>query len=227
MSGKRFVISDIHGCFQTFRYLLEKIIKPTEEDLVFLLGDYINKGPASKDILDYLIGLKEMKNVKLLRGNHEQVLLDVVDDKTSVFELYEKGGMHTMKSFGIAHPKDLDNEYLEFLRELSHYFELEDCWLVHAGFNLEISNPLQDVNAMLNIRQMPYQPSFLKNKKIIHGHIPVPLNKVVNYVKYNHWNIYLDSGCVYPKRPGMGFLSALELNSMSLTCKECIDPVTD
>jgi len=227
MSAKRFVISDIHGCFQTFRHLLEKIIKPTEEDQVYLLGDYINKGPGSKDVLDYLIALKEEKNVKLLRGNHEQVLLNIIDDKISNFDLYEKGGIHTMQSFGINHPKELPKKYQNFLRDLPYFYELDDCWLVHAGFNLEILNPLQDTHAMLNIRHMPYNPSFLKGKKVIHGHIPIPLSKIVDCVKYNYWNIYLDSGCVYTKRPGMGFLSALELNSMHLTCKECIDPVND
>lgn len=224
--GKRYVITDIHGCFLTFCNLLENIIRPNENDQVYLLGDYINKGPGSKEMVDYLLNLSNRQNFHFLRGNHEQVLLDVIDHKASVFDLYEKGGMHTMHSFGVDHPAELPEKYIDFFRRLPFYFQLEDFWLVHAGFNLTVENPLSDQQAMLNIRKMPYSPNFLQGRQIIHGHIPLGLNTVAKNVNSQNWNIHLDSGCVYPHRSGMGFLSALELNSMHFTCKECLDPVT-
>lgn len=225
--AKKFVITDIHGCLNTFRHLLEVILRPTDDDQVYLLGDYINKGPQSKETIHYLLALSEKQNFHLLRGNHEQVLLDVIDGKVSVFELYEKGGMHTMQSFNIDHPKELPDSYVNFFRKLPFYFELPDFWLVHAGFNMEITSPLADTDAMLNIRQMSYNTQFLQQKKIIHGHIPLKLTTIIKNLNRDNWDIHLDSGCVYPHRPGMGFLSALELNSMHFTCKECIDPVTN
>ncbi|MFW5761802.1 MAG: metallophosphoesterase family protein [Cyclobacteriaceae bacterium] len=222
---KRFVITDIHGCFQTFRHLLEVILQPANNDHVYLLGDYINKGPQSKETIDYLITLNQNKNFHMLRGNHEQVLLDVIDHKTSVFEFYEKGGMPTMQSFGIQCPAELPERYILFFRNLPFYFELPDFWLVHAGLNMHISAPLSDTYAMLNIRNMFFNADFLQNKRVIHGHIPLRLNTIMKNVNNDNWNIYLDSGCVYPNRAGMGFLSALELNTLRFTCKECIDQV--
>jgi serine/threonine protein phosphatase 1 len=226
MMGKRFVITDIHGCFHTLRHLLEVILRPASNDHVYLLGDYINKGPHSKETVEYLIKIGQQPNIHLLRGNHEQVLLDVIDHKASVFDLYDKGGMHTMQSFGLQHPAELPEKYTDFFRQLPYYFELQDFWLVHAGFNFDISNPLQDLNAMLTIRQMTYNERFLQKKRIIHGHIPLKLKTVMKNINSTNWNLHLDSGCVYPHRNGMGFLSALELNSMHFTCKECLDCVS-
>ena len=75
--GKRYVISDIHGCYNTFKRLVEEVIGLTKSDWLFLLGDYIDRGPSSKDVLDYILDLKESGySLFPLRGNHEDDLLD-------------------------------------------------------------------------------------------------------------------------------------------------------
>jgi serine/threonine protein phosphatase 1 len=56
--ASQYVISDIHGCYFTLTKLLNKI-GPSEEDEIYFLGDYIDRGPASKEVIDYLIDLKE------------------------------------------------------------------------------------------------------------------------------------------------------------------------
>ncbi|CAM9973274.1 unnamed protein product, partial [Chrysoparadoxa australica] len=72
-TGSRWVIGDIHGCFQTYQALLNKI-NLQKEDQLFLLGDYINKGPQSLEVIEVIMSSK--KNVFPLLGNHDKKLLE-------------------------------------------------------------------------------------------------------------------------------------------------------
>src|SRR5688500_13625324 len=75
--GRRWVISDIHGCLTTLKTLVEQRISLTKADQLFLLGDYIDRGKHSAGVLDYLMGLvSEGYQIYPLLGNHEQMLLD-------------------------------------------------------------------------------------------------------------------------------------------------------
>ena len=74
--GRRWAIPDIHGCAKTFAALIEQL-KPKPEDQIFLLGDYINRGPDSVGVIDFLLKMREEGfHVYTLRGNHEDMLLD-------------------------------------------------------------------------------------------------------------------------------------------------------
>lgn len=224
---KRFVIADIHGCYKTFRYLLEEILQPGRDDQLYLLGDYINKGPSSKKTLDYIIRLKEyLPETALLMGNHEQYLLNAQANPASFHLFIEKGGGQTLKDFGVDSPGKISESYFAFIRTLEYYRKFDDIILVHAGLNFKATDPYLDRDAMLNIRSMgPPTPEF-QSYTIIHGHVPVPLKRVLEQENRQACrDIFLDAGCVYPSRPGMGFLVALELNSWAFFVKECIDEV--
>ena len=227
MKPKRYVLTDIHGCFKTFRYMLEEILQPQKQDHIFLLGDYINKGPLSREVIDFIIDLKSRGfRVHTLRGNHEQVLLNAIENGDT-FDFYDKGGMFTLKSFGIKSVNDFSEEYLHFFHNLDYYFELEDYLLVHAGFNFNSSRTFADKEAMLNDREMKVHPSDSRGRRVIHGHIPTTLKQVCEgFYQKENLNIHLDTGCVYPYRKGMGFLSAIELNEYRLFVKECLDNIT-
>ena len=68
----RWIIPDIHGCARTVKVLLENMLKVTRDDELFFLGDYIDRGPASKEVLDYLMDLQERGwKIHCLKGNHE------------------------------------------------------------------------------------------------------------------------------------------------------------
>ena len=73
---KTWVIPDVHGCSKTLRYVVEEMIRLQKEDILFLLGDLIDRGPDSKGVIDYIMGLEARGyNVTTLRGNHEDYLL--------------------------------------------------------------------------------------------------------------------------------------------------------
>jgi serine/threonine protein phosphatase 1 len=96
----RYVIPDIHGCIHTIQYAIEKIIRPVKTDELYFTGDFINKGPDSKAVLDYIFHLREKGfYIRSVRGNHEQMLLDAIEDKSLSEDFKLKGGINTLESF--------------------------------------------------------------------------------------------------------------------------------
>jgi serine/threonine protein phosphatase 1 len=76
-----YIIPDIHGCIKTLTYLFEEKLKISIGDRVFMLGDYIDRGPDSPGVVEYIIRLIESGyNINCLKGNHEQLLLDSIGD---------------------------------------------------------------------------------------------------------------------------------------------------
>jgi Calcineurin-like phosphoesterase. len=138
----RWIIPDIHGCAKTLKSLVESFLKITKEDDLYFLGDYIDRGPNSKDVIDYIMGLQEQGyRIHCLKGNHEDYCIKAweADQKTHLFKpdiqrSWEKvGATETYKSFGGKRPRDIPEKYIEWMRKLDYYFELENFILVHAG----------------------------------------------------------------------------------------------
>lgn len=116
---------------------------------------------------------------------------------------------------------DLRKEEIErfsaFLRSLPLYYETGEHLLVHAGFDFAAQNIFCDPAAMLNIRQFNYNGEKAGGKKVLHGHLPVPLGDIIKAVKAGGPVLPLDNGCVYRgERVGMGNLCCLELKQMRL-----------
>lgn len=226
--GKRYVITDIHGCAKTFRALISKVLKPDPEDHIFLLGDYIDRGPDSRNVFDFVFELLD-KGFKItaIRGNHEQFLLNSLDDIFE-FETWKSynGGDTTLSSFGVHDVHEIPDKYLSFMNTLPFYISLKDYYLVHAGFNFRRSDPFEDKMAMINIRNFPVDVRVLNGKKIIHGHTPTKRAIIEKNIANKEALLFnLDAGCVYKKFAGMGNLLALELNDWKLFAMPCIDKV--
>ncbi len=213
--GRRLVIPDIHGCLETFEALLSKI-QLTENDQLFLLGDYINKGNYSKEVLDLIINLQEKQSKKgyqifPLRGNHEQMMLE--DDK------YEN------------EVTEFDKKHYDFVSSLPYFYELDNFLLVHAGFNLNDETPFLDTESMLWIRDFSINDatknSLFKNKTIIFGHNPTFLNDILVDIERNAPSICLDNGCVYKHKWFLGNLLCLDLDSYEVLIQENVESILD
>ncbi len=224
--GRKLVISDIHGCLKTFQYLLEETLQLTKEDKLYLLGDYIDRGPDSKGVLDLLISLSQNGfQVYPLRGNHEQMLLDSYHELPLVEKNWlNNGGAITLESFGVTQAKKIPDHYISFFASLKNYIELENFILIHAGLNFKISNPFEDLPSMIWIRQYTVDPSKINNKILIQGHTPTSLEAIKKSItlRKNTHRIFLDNGCVYGSiHPDMGNLCCLNLEDMNLVyCKK-------
>ena len=95
---RELVIGDIHGCIRSFQKLLE-VVAPQESDTLIFLGDYVDRGPDSFGAVETLIGLKTKCTVIALRGNHEQMLLQAMEDREAYKSWCMYGGRETMESY--------------------------------------------------------------------------------------------------------------------------------
>ena len=217
MNNRVFAIGDIHGCYNGFRTLVEKEIHLRKEDKLILLGDYIDRGAHSKDVLDYILKLLDDGfDVEPLLGNHERLLLDAYEDPRVVFHWIYNGGDATLESFRIAKIKDIDSMYIDFFRSLKYYLALDDYLFVHAGFNDELEDPFKDDYVMIwKCSDMYFNP-LLQDKIIIHGHCPVTLESCYDRVQANQKVIDIDTGYVFAGKQGYGNLTAIEVTTMKL-----------
>lgn len=223
----RYVIPDLHGCLKTLRYVIEEQIKPGREDELFFLGDFINKGPESKGILDYIFYLQNRHPaVYCVRGNHEQVLLDVLHDENKMNNFLDKDGRVTLSSFDVEHPGQIPAKYINFIETLPFYVLTDDYIIVHAGLNTDIADPFSDVDSMLTIREYAVDPVKTGNRKIVHGHNAIQLDKILDTLSRPEADkINLDNGCVYTRKEGMGNLIVLNLDDFTYSIQPCLDKI--
>ncbi|MCU0416627.1 MAG: serine/threonine protein phosphatase [Cytophagaceae bacterium] len=225
MKGRTIAIGDIHGCIKTLEQLLIKV-SPTPDDTLIFLGDYIDRGPNSMGVINYIIQLQEQYIVVCLRGNHEQMMLDASRDY-QLFDLWVRnGGDATLRSFGVEHIKKIPQKYVEWLEQLSYYFVTENEIYVHAGINTNIPNPFSDIEAMMWIRSFEVNPKRTHNKYVIHGHTPTSMENIRKDIETveKSSQLSIDNGCVYHKtKKDMGHLCAFISSTKSLICQQNID----
>ncbi len=217
---KKYCITDIHGCLKTFKSLLEKIEFSLNDEL-YLLGDYIDRGPDSKGVIDYIWQLqKEGYAVNCLKGNHESQLLKSIGNKDDEAAWLYWGGKQTLRSFSVQSVDLIDEKYLQWFDSLAYSFEVDEYILVHAGLNFEIENPLEDNYAMMWARGYYESINYkwLGERVIIHGHTPLTKSVIEEQFANLSNNKYfdIDNGCVY-KRDGLGSLCCFELKERKMT----------
>ncbi len=222
MGHRRFVIADIHGCARTFCRLLHEILRVRKGDEIYLLGDTIDRGPASREVLDEILSLRNYGyNIQCLRGNHEEMLLRSCNDRTYFYIWMQNGGHETLNSFGVEDGSKIPKEYRQLMDGFPFFIELDEFVLVHGGLNITIPNPLMDTEAMLWSRNRLAGKELIGGRRVIGGHTPVDREDIIRSLAADH--IMLDNGCVYKGQPGLGSLACLELNSMQLFFQENID----
>ncbi len=217
--GKRWVIGDIHGCYKTFRALLSRIELGISDQL-FLLGDYVNKGPASLKVLLALLELGG-SNIFPLIGNHDKLFLDYLNDPSSD----KRENLEMLNAMDLLEADaSTQNQLSNFLAALPYYYISGNLMLVHAGFNFNREDVFSDRESMITIKNFKYDPSKVSGKKIVHGHFPTPLKQITRAVIENQPVIPLDNGCVYQgDAEGMGNLIGLELNERRLIVQPNLD----
>jgi serine/threonine protein phosphatase 1 len=239
--AKKWVIPDIHGCVRTLKFLIEQQIKPEVGDELFFLGDYIDRGPDSKGVIDYIMGLQEAgHNLKLLMGNHEDYCIRAYEEdqknkgfmgfrsKTKIQKEWETyGGKEALESFKVDSPRDIPQKYIDWMRKLQYYALTDDFVIVHAGLNFKEDDPFSDTRSMLWIRDYQVDKSKIRGRRVIHGHVPVNLEFIDTCVRENGYKfIDLDNGVYFDNRSGYGNLVALELTEMRYVVQSLMDEIT-
>ncbi|UYZ65236.1 metallophosphoesterase family protein [Hymenobacter weizhouensis] len=223
----RYATSDLHGCLLSFQRLVEDKLKLTRDDELYVLGDYVNKGPNSRGVLDYLRQLQaDGYPVVCLRGNHDQELLDAACGRLALTWAPDADRHVTLQSFGVQQAADIPDSYLCWLEELPYQLEVPGFVLVHAGFNFRLppEQMRRDWNTMLNIKEFVLDASRLGGRRLLHGHVPTLTTEVQKQVDEPAGAICLDTGCVYRHNPELRHLAALNLDTLELTLQPNIEP---
>ena len=202
-------IGDIHGCPQSLDALLARI-DPSPDDHLLFVGDYIDRGPDSKSVIERLLDLREDVPCTFLRGNHEAMMIEYLD--SGAFSLWRmNGGVATLQSYLRDGTSEIQipAAHAEFIRDTKLYHETDDFLFVHAGLNPgltvdeNLKNPDEEVllweRGHLDAQEVSWE------KTVVCGHTPQP--EPINREKL----ILIDTGCVYHMKPGMGRLTAVYL----------------
>ena len=227
--SRRLVVSDVHGCSKTLKAMIENIIGLTKCDHLYFLGDYIDRGPDSAGVLDYIMQLiNSGYNIYPLRGNHEENLLKAREeyDKETFIHFVVK----ISKSPGLLDENnELKKQYADFISTLPYYYVLPDFIIVHAGINFATPDPLSDIVSLLELRRTEPDINWLDGKRIITGHQVHPLNEIKQAVEERRTVIPLDGGCYYTKPHKIfdytqtGHLCCLNLDSFELITQKNIE----
>ena len=141
-------IGDIHGCAAALQGLLARLSPHTGDRLVFL-GDYVDRGPDSKQVIDTLLGLREQCDLITLMGNHEEMMLSVIEGRSPVGWWFRYGGRETLASYTSENKLSaVPDEHVDFLRNLQDFHEDERHFFVHANYVPDEPLDCQPVEAL-------------------------------------------------------------------------------
>jgi serine/threonine protein phosphatase 1 len=194
-SGMRvYAIGDVHGCVD----LLEKAFRWIDNDIASVsgqrfvqvfLGDYVDRGPDTKRTLDLLIDRSRHHETVFVRGNHERLLLDFLEQPTVLSEWWSIGGAQTLMSYGLSptsrwKPGEefslrdalvaaMPHPHRAFLESLKAAFSCGDFFFTHAGARPGIPLDLQREDDLMWIMDPFLNSRYDFGKVVVHGHTPV------------------------------------------------------
>jgi len=199
-NSKIFAIGDIHGSYNKLRDLMDRLPYTPGRDRLVFLGDYLDRGPDSAKVLDFLCDLKENDaNLITLLGNHEYLLLEYYRSGDPILLPYLRGmGLDaTLKSYGPRRNINLQTlnflpkEHLAFLQGLLPYWESPYYIFVHAGLEPNIPLSANDLTTLCEVRDTFISLDHDFGRKVIFGHTPFELPLVTAN------KIGIDTGAMY------------------------------
>jgi serine/threonine protein phosphatase 1 len=189
-----YAIGDIHGRYDLLKILLEQVLRdwqarsPERRPLLIFLGDYVDRGPQSAEVLEALAWLQRRTDVQacFLKGNHEAALMRFLDNPADAAGWYRFGGAETLESYGVRPPAPDDqrgcfiardlllqrmpSSHLRFLERLELMLVVGDYAFVHAGVQPGTDLKSQREEDLLWIRQEFLEDEGPFEKVIVHGH---------------------------------------------------------
>lgn len=201
-AGRLIAIGDIHGHVKALRCLLEQI-QPDPADTIVTLGDCVNRGPESREALDFLLELQPCCHLVPILGNHDEMMLDSRNDPNAVERWKSQGGEPTLRSYGEPlSPGNIPEAHWDFLASFVPYFETDNFIFTHANYNWY--TPMNQQRGLelrwLSLDDSPPRPH-ISSKIVILGHTPGPVRDVGHYR-------CIDTGCGFG-----GLLTAMEVHS--------------
>lgn len=209
MNGKIFAIGDIHGCAAKLETLLSRLPFDREHDTLVFLGDYLDRGPDVKGVLDQLCQLRaDGVRIVPLMGNHEYLLLEYhrSGDQALLPYLRRLGLGNTLESYGgaslaaLAALDFMPAEHREFLASLLPHWETGEYIFVHAGLLPDQPLAEQDIADLCEVREPFLSQERDYGRRVIFGHTPFATPLLTPF------RTGIDTGAVYGN-----LLTAVEL----------------
>ena len=220
-TDKIVAIGDIHGCARTLEALLTQLEDYDDRTFVFV-GDYIDRGPDSKGVVDHLLEFSKDRECVMLRGNHEEMMLEA-QESGDVRLWRQNGGQATLNSYGAPFNKlELPSQHHHFYRNTELYFDSPDYFFVHAGLPPDVT--IEEAKAdeemhdsFLWSRSHIEAPETVWEKTVVFGHTPKPDPIIRDRM------IGIDTGCVYSSYPAYSKLTAVLLPEEEFIFQQCLD----
>ncbi len=218
-SAHYLAIGDIHGCLEPLKRLIETL-NPKPSDTLVFLGDYVDRGPDSKGVIDYLIELKQHYSCVFLLGNHEVLMLDYLSGLLSITDWERNGGIATLESYTIDGTLEIPESHLDFLKNCLLYYDTPDYFFVHGG--VKPFRTIEENLCKMTKLELVWERSHLDDivlnandykweKTVVCGHTPIPRPIVLEKL------IAIDTGCVYNQHSRLGRLTAIALPENHIT----------
>lgn len=204
MPDRTIAIGDIHGCSAALEGLLS-LVQPGPSDTIVTLGDYVNRGPDTRGVLDRLIALEAQGRLVPLLGNHDQMLLEARNGLHPTTWL-DMGGQTTLDSYGPgATLSSIPEAHFAFLRRCRDYDETASHIFIHAGYVPELPMPEQPPWALRweSLRDTIPGPH-VSGKTIVVGHTSQKSGEILDL----GYLLCIDTFC-----HGGGWLTALDVDT--------------
>ncbi|MFO0944025.1 MAG: metallophosphoesterase family protein [Pirellulales bacterium] len=205
MTGRLIAIGDIHGCRAALESLWEAI-SPTAEDTIVTLGDYVDRGPDSKGVIDLLIEYAKQCKLVAIQGNHEEMMLNVLREKLPPHRWLQFGGVDTLDSYGfVGDLKVIPESHHAFFKTMVNYYETDNHIFIHANYDPVLPLEKQGIFQLrwLKLTESTPQPH-VSGKRVVVGHTHDRGGQIFDV---GHL-ICIDTFCY-----GGGWLTALDVNS--------------
>lgn len=205
VTERTIAIGDIHGCAGALTELLRQI-DPQPADTIVTLGDYVNRGPDTRGVIDQLLTLRDRCRLVTLVGNHDEVLLDVLDGRADKQRFIKMGGQATLDSYGpdssVAY---LPPSHIAFLRSCRTHFETATHLFAHANYAPNLRLGQTDGFTLIWPKlEPPYPAPHFSGKRAVVGHTAQRSSEVLDLGHV----VCIDTGCCYG-----GVLTAVETNA--------------
>jgi serine/threonine protein phosphatase 1 len=205
MPPRLLAIGDIHGCLAALEAVLAAA-SPTADDVVVTLGDYVDRGPDVRGVIDTLLALAGRTQLVSLLGNHEEMLLRVADGRLDLLaDWLVYGGEATLASYGVLTPQNMPMAHCEFLRACRMYYEVGPYFFIHGNYRekLPLSEQPPAVALWQSLRQRTPGPHY-SGKTAIVGHTAQKNGEILDL---GHLRC-IDTYCY-----GTGWLTAMDVMS--------------
>ena len=179
-------ISDIHGEYDKLCAVLDKI-NPDKDDTIVFMGDYIDRGKKSREVVDKLISMQDVCKCVYLIGSHEYAMLHAETDDYYNYLFWNYGGDATVESYGSF--QNILNIHGDFFNSLKPYHIIDNYMFIHAGIRIGVPLDDQDLTDMVYIRTEFYNKKHNLPYKIIFGHTEFDEPRVQDD------KICIDTGC--------------------------------